>query len=177
MLTILRFCRSRRGLSAVEFALMAPVLCVLLLGTIVVCSALECRQKLISEASSVADLVAQSTSVSNGDLQDIFQSGTTIMYPFDSTQGTIVVSSIVNNLQTGANTVAWSQAYNGGAALPVNSAVTVPAGVIAAGGSAIFVQVAYNYASPIGSTFINAIAMSDSFYCRPRQSTAVNYTG
>lgn len=176
MLTILRFCRSDRGLSAVEFALLAPLLCVLLLGTIVICSALECRQKLISEASSVADLVAQSTAVSNGDLQDIFQSGTTIMYPFDSTRGTIVVSSIVNNAQTGANTVAWSEAYNGGTALPVSSTVSVPVGVIAPGGSAIFVQVSYNYTSPIGSTFINSVPMSDSFYCRPRQSTSVNYT-
>jgi Flp pilus assembly protein TadG len=177
MLTILRLYRAKSGLSAVEFALMAPMLCVLLMGTIVVCNALACRQKLISEASSVADLVAQASSLSNGDLQDIFQSGTTIMYPFASSQGTIVVSSIVNNAQTGANTVAWSQGYNGGTALQVHSAVTVPTGVIAAGGSAIFVQVSYSYASPIGGFFINSIPMSDSFYTRPRESNAVNYTG
>ncbi|HLY04462.1 MAG TPA: TadE/TadG family type IV pilus assembly protein [Rhizomicrobium sp.] len=176
MLTFLRFYRSSSGLSAVEFALIAPVLCVLLLGTIVVCNALECRQKLVSEASSVADLVAQASTLSSADLQDIFQSGTTIMYPFTAS-GTIVVSSIVNNPQTGANTVAWSQGYNGGRALPVNSAVTVPTGVISAGGSAIFVQVGYSYTSPIGGFFINSIPMSDSFYCRPRESTAVNYTG
>lgn len=177
MLTILRLYRSNSALSAVEFALMAPVLCVLLMGTIVICNALACRQKLVSEASSVADLAAQSSSLSSGDLQDIFLSGTTIMYPFDSSQGTIVVSSIVNNAETGANTVAWSQAYNGGTALAVNSAVTVPTGVIGAGGSAIFVQVSYNYASPIGGFFINSIPMSDFFYCRPRESTSVNYTG
>ena len=176
MLNLLRLCRSTSGLSAIEFALIAPVLSVLLLGTIVVCNALECRQKLISEASSVADLVSQASSLSSGDLQDIFQSGATIMSPFDSSAGTIVVSSIVNNAQTGANTVAWSEAYNGGAALPVNSTVTAPTGVIAAGGSTIFVQVSYNYTSPIAGFFINSVAMSDSFYSRPRQSIQVAYT-
>ena len=174
---ILRFLRSKTGFSAIEFALMAPVLCVLLLGTIVVSNALVCRQKLLSEASSVADLVSQASSVSNSDLQDIFQSGNTIMYPFSASQGTIVVSSIVNNAVSNANTVAWSQAYNGGTALTVNSTVTVPQGVISAGGSAIFVQVTYKYTSPIAGFFINSIGMSDSFYSRPRQSAWVNYTG
>jgi Flp pilus assembly protein TadG len=177
MLTILRLYRSNSAFSAVEFAIMAPVLCMLLLGTIVVCNALECRQKLASEASSVADLVSQASSVSSGDVQDIFQSGATIMYPFDSSQGTIVVSSIVNNAQTDTNTVAWSQAYNGGTALPVNSVVTVPAGVIISGGSAIFVQVGYSYTPPFAGFFINSIGMSDSFYSHPRESTSVTYTG
>jgi Flp pilus assembly protein TadG len=171
------FWRSKSGLSAVEFAFIAPVLCILLLGTIVICNALECRQKLVSEVSSVADLVAQASTVSNGDLQDIFQSGNTIMYPFNPANGTIVVSSIVNNAATNANIVAWSQGYNGGTPLAVNSAFTVPPGLIQSGGSAIFVQVTYSYASPIAGFFINSIAMADSFYCRPRQSLSVVYTG
>jgi Flp pilus assembly protein TadG len=169
--------RSREAFSAVEFALMAPVLCVLLLGTIVMCNALQCRQKVISEASSVADLVAQTSSVSNSDLQDIFNAGNTILYPFAASQGTIVVSSIVNNPTNGQNTVAWSQAYNGGTPLQVNSTVNVPTGVIALGGSAIFVQVTYNYTSPIGGLVIQSIAMSDSFYTHPRESASVAYTG
>lgn len=175
--TPLAFWRSRAAFSAVEFALMAPVLCVLLLGTIIMCNALECRQKVISEASSVADLVAQTSTVSNSDLQDIFNAGSTILYPFDASLGTIVVSSIVNNPANGQNTVAWSQAYNGGTPLQVNSTVTVPTGVIASGGSAIFVQVTYNYTSPMGSLLIKSIPMSDSFYTHPRESTSVAYTG
>jgi len=177
MLSLRRFFCANEALSAVEFALIAPVLCVLLLGTIVICNALECEQKLQSEAASVADLVAQASTLSSSDLQDVFASGTTIMYPFNASQGTIVVSSIVNNPVTNENTVAWSEAYNGGTALTLNSNVTVPSGVIAPGGSAIFVQVGYNYTSPIGGFFINSIPMQDSFYCRPRGSRSVAYTG
>jgi len=168
--------RGTRGMAAVEFALLAPVLATLLMGTIELCNALECRQKVSSETSSIADLVAQASSVSAADLNNIFNAGNSILYPFGPGNVTVVVSSIVNQ-PSGANTVAWSVPYNGGTALQQNAPVTVPAGIIATGGSAIFVQVSYNYTSPIGQFIFGTIAMSDSFYCRPRQSTQVTYTG
>jgi Flp pilus assembly protein TadG len=171
------FRRSESGLAAIEFALLAPMLSVLLLGTIEVCNALECRQKVVSETSSVADLVSQVSTVSSADLQNIFSAGGSIVYPFAATNGTMVVSSIVNNPTNGQNTVAWSQGYNGGTTLPLNSVVTVPAGVISSGGSAIFVQVAYQYTSPIGHYIFGTITMNDSFYSHPRQSVSVTFTG
>jgi Flp pilus assembly protein TadG len=172
-----RLWKSSGGLAAVEFALLAPVLAVLLVGTVEICNALECRQKIVSETSSVADLVAQASTVSNADLANIYSAGGSILYPFAATSGTIVVSSIVNNPATGVNSVAWSQAYNGGTTLPINSVVVVPAGVISAGGSAIFVQVTYNYVSPLGHFIFGTLPISDSFYCHPRESTSVAYTG
>lgn len=169
-----RLLRATEGLAAVEFALLAPVLAVLLMGTIEICNALECRQKVSSETSSVADLVAQTSSVSLADLNNIFNAGNSILYPFAPGNVTVVVSSIVNQ-PNGTNLVAWSEPYNGGT--PLQGTVTVPTGVIAAGGSAIFVQVSYNYTSPIGRFIFGSIAMSDSFYARPRQSVTVAYTG
>ena len=77
------------------------------------------------------------------------------------------------NQPTGANVVDWSQPYNGGTALPPGTQMTVPGGVIASGGSAIYVQVSYNYTSPIGQFIFGTITMSDSFYARPRQSAKV----
>jgi len=168
--------RSTGGLAAIEFAMLAPVLATLLLGTIEICNALECRQKVTSETASVADLVAQASSVSSADLTNIYNAGNSILYPFAATNATIVVSSIVNN-PDGTDTVAWSQSYNGGTTLQVNSVVTVPPGVISVGGSAIYVQVNYNYTPPFGDFIFRNIAMTDSFYCRPRQSVSVSYTG
>ncbi|MGH6876671.1 MAG: TadE/TadG family type IV pilus assembly protein [Rhizomicrobium sp.] len=174
---LIRLRRSAGGLAAVEFALLAPVLATLLLGTIELCSALECRQKVVSETSSVADLVSQASSVSNADLANIFDAGGSILYPFAAANASVVVSSIVNDPLNGQDTVAWSQPYNGGTPLQLNSVVTVPPGVIAAGGSAIFVQVNYNYMSPIGQFIFGPIAMSDAFYSHHRESASVAYTG
>ncbi|HEX4081190.1 MAG TPA: TadE/TadG family type IV pilus assembly protein [Rhizomicrobium sp.] len=167
---------STRGLAAVEFAILAPVLATLLLGTIEICNALECRQKVTSETASMADLVAQASSVSGADLTNIYNAGNSILYPFAASNATIVVSSIVNT-PNGTDTVAWSQSYNGGTTLQINSVVTVPPGVISAGGSAIFVQVTYNYTPPFGDFIFGNIAMADAFYCHPRQSISVTYTG
>jgi hypothetical protein len=55
--------------------------------------------------------------------------------------------------------------------------VIVPPGVISVGGSAIFVQVTYNYTPPFGAFIFGNIAMSDAFYCHPRESVSVAYTG
>jgi Flp pilus assembly protein TadG len=172
----IRLIRATRAMAAVEFALLAPVLATLLMGTIELCNALECRQKVSSETSSIADLVAQASSVSAADLSNIFNAGNSILYPFAPGNVTVVVSSIVNQ-PNGQNLVAWSVPYNGGTALQQNTQVAVPTGVIASGGSAIFVQVSYNYTSPIGQFIFGNIAMGDTFYARPRQSVQVNYTG
>ncbi|HEX4160119.1 MAG TPA: TadE/TadG family type IV pilus assembly protein [Rhizomicrobium sp.] len=175
MLRLPNLLRAKEGLAAVEFALLAPVLATLLMGTIELCNALECRQKVSSETSSVADLVAQTSSVSDADLSNIFSAGNSILYPFASGGVTVVVSSIVNQ-PTGANVVDWSKPYNGGTELQKGTQVTVPAGIIAPGGSAIFVQVSYNYTSPIGQLIFGSIEMGDSFYARPRDSAKVTYT-
>ncbi|HEY3637938.1 MAG TPA: TadE/TadG family type IV pilus assembly protein [Rhizomicrobium sp.] len=172
----IRFLRATRGLAAVEFALLAPVLAVLLMGTIELCNALQCRQKVTSETSSVADLVAQASTVSNADLTNIFNAGNSILYPFPAGNVTVVVSSIIN-LPNGQNVVDWSVPYNGGTPLQPNTQMTVPTGVISAGGSAIYVQVSYNYLSPIGNFIIGTINMSDTFYARPRSVPKVTYTG
>ncbi|HEY1613537.1 MAG TPA: TadE/TadG family type IV pilus assembly protein [Rhizomicrobium sp.] len=164
--------RCRRGVSAVEFAVIAPVLAVLLAGTIEICNALECRQKVISTTASLADLVAQASTVSSSDLSNIFSAGNSILYPFAASNATIVISSIVNNAANGQNTVDWSKAQNGSPLLHNTVMNNIPAGIIASGGGAIFVQVTYNYTSPLGD-LIGTIPMGDTFYSRPRQSTKV----
>lgn len=178
MLNLLRrFRRSNKGLAAIEFAFIAPVLGVMLVGTIEVCNALECKQKVTSVASSVADLIAQTSSVSPSDVSNIFAAANELIYPFPTSSAKIVVSSIVSD-GAGNGTVSWSQASTG-AALPVNSAVAVPTGLMTAAScakgacSVILAQVTYGYNSPLGKFFLGTVTMSDHFYAHPRESTSV----
>lgn len=182
MLRLLRrFRKSQTGIAAVEFAFIAPVLGVLLVGTIEVCNALECRQKVTSVASSVADLVAQTSSVSASDLSNIFAAANALIYPYPASSAKIVVSSIISD-GTGNGTVAWSQASSG-SGLTVNSAFTVPTGLMSASSCAknacsiIYTTVTYSYTSPLGKFFLGNVTMSDYFYARPRESATVSYTG
>lgn len=176
-----RFKKAEGGLAAVEFALIAPVMVTLLLGTVELCNALECHQKVTMLASTGADLVAQSKTVSATDMSNIFSAINAIIYPFATANAKIVISSIVSD-GNGNGTVAWSQAQNT-TALTAGQAVTVPSGLMAAGScavgacSVILAQVTYDYTSPVGKFFVGTVPMTDTFYSHPRRSTSVAYTG
>ncbi|MGH6877563.1 MAG: TadE/TadG family type IV pilus assembly protein [Rhizomicrobium sp.] len=169
--------RSASGLAGIEFGFVAPVLVVLLLGTVDICNVLACREKVISLASNVSDLIAMGTSVSSTDISNAYGAGNAILYPFGDTGTTIVISSITYSAATQLDTVAWSRAQNG-TPLVQGSVVTPPAGVIATtdGASAILVTVNYNYTPPFAG-FIASVPMSSAFYSRPRESLSVACNG
>jgi Flp pilus assembly protein TadG len=175
------FLKEKKGLAAVEFALIGPVLATLLMGTIEMCNALACHQKVTMLASTAADLVAQTKTVSASDMTDIFSAVTSITYPFPSTSAKIVISSIVSD-GAGNGTVAWSVAKNG-TALTTNAAVPVPTGLMSAAlcaknaCSIILATVTFPYTSPVSKFIVGTVNMTDYFYARPRKSTTVSYTG
>ena len=175
------FGKAKSGLAAVEFALIAPVLVTLLLGTVELCNALSCHEKVTMLASTGADLVAQATSVSASDMNDVFSAVNAIVYPFSSSNAKIVISSISSD-GNGGGTVAWSKAQNT-SALTAGNAVTVPSGLMPKDQcakdacSVILAQVTYDYTSPVGKFFVGTVPMTDTFYARPRRSTSVAYTG
>ncbi|HEY6577883.1 MAG TPA: hypothetical protein VIY09_01045 [Rhizomicrobium sp.] len=164
-------------MSGIEFGFIAPVLAVLLLGTVDICDALACREKVISVASNVSDIIAMGTSVASTDISNAYSAGNAILYPFPTTNTTIVISSITYSAATQVDTVAWSRAQNG-TPLVQGSVVTPPTGVIATtdGASAILVSVSYNYTPPFVG-FIASVPMTSAFYSRPRESLSVACNG
>lgn len=183
-----KFLKAKDGLAAVEFAFIAPVLVVFMLGSVEISNALECRQKVTSLASSAADLVAQTASVSSSDLANIFNAVTDIMYPFTGTTS-IVITSVASD-GNGGGTVAWSKAQNG-TALTKGSAVTLSQPIMSTCNtsasnsctpcaknacSVIMAQISYSYVSPIGKFFVGTVPITDSFFARPRKSSSVTCT-
>ncbi|MGN6515496.1 MAG: TadE/TadG family type IV pilus assembly protein [Rhizomicrobium sp.] len=183
---IRHFLKARDGLAAVEFAFVAPVLGTMLLGTIEVCNALECHQKVTMVASSAADLVAQTTNVSDSDMADIFAAATAILYPFNQNNVSIVVSSVMSD-GTGNGTVAWSKANGNGTPLNAGDPVTLNEPIMSTcdvnganctpcprnSCSVIYTRVSYNYQSPVGQFLVGSFQMSDYFFEKPRKSTTV----
>ena len=171
-----RLWRSRSGLAAMEFGLIAPVLVILLLGSLALCNILACRQKVIDVGSNVSELISMVTGVTSSDISNAYGAGSSMMYPFPSgTNLQMVISSITYSAATHLDTVSWSRAQNT-SPLVQGSVVTPPVGVIAAtdGASAILVSVSYSYTSPFG---FGTIPMNFSFYSRPRRSLSVACNG
>ncbi len=70
----------RRGLAAVEFALIAPVMMIMFYGVVELSSAIDCNSRVARVSSTVADLVAQSPAVSTADTTNIFNAANAIIF-------------------------------------------------------------------------------------------------
>ncbi len=118
------FSRDQRGLAAVEFAFIAPVLILLFLGTLEISLAVAVDRKVSRVSSSVADLITQfDEDISSSEIDAIMDISERIMYPYNDPLG-IVVSSVAIN---GGNAkVQWSKASGAANKLPTNSVVSVP---------------------------------------------------
>lgn len=175
MLKLLQiFARARDGLAAVEFALIAPAMIAVFYGCVELTSAADCNARVARVASTTADLVAQSKSVSSSDTANIFNAAFAILYPYASAQAKVVVSSLVDNGHGGA-TVAWSDATSNATALTQGTTVTVPTGLITSGsgGSVIMAKITYTFVPAISYFTGGSLTMTQTFYSKPRRSTTV----
>ena len=163
----------RRGVAAVEFAFILPLLVTLYFGVVETTYALLADRKVASVASTVADLVAQTKTVNQGELDDIFRAASAIMVPFDGSEVSITVSSVVID-KDGNSTIAWSAVGPGsGSAHSTGASYALPAGMIIPNTSLIIAEVSYQYNSFLSYLIDSGIPMSDTFYLRPRASNEV----
>lgn len=178
---LVRLMRDRRGVSAVEFALIAPALIALYLGIAETGNVITVYRRVSMVASTAADLTAQTKMVSDSDLKDIADAASSIMTPYQ-TQGPlkIVLSSVVAD-QNNEGKVAWSYS-NKGSGRAVNSAYPVPAGLTEEGSSVIVAEVTYAFTplvdlkaffSPGSFDIERTQATGNAFYARPRRSLTV----
>jgi Flp pilus assembly protein TadG len=184
---VARFARDRRGLAAVEFAFIVPLMLTLMFGTIEISSAVAVDRKVTLAARTISDLVSQSPQVTSADLKNYFGLGAVIIAPYTVTSATLTQKiSAVTIDANGKATVAWSYkgSVSGGTATVgasdnnTGDVVTaqIPAALLVPNTQLIWSVVTYTY-SPIVKYVINAnIPLSDQCFTRPRQSNTVTYS-
>ncbi len=167
-----RFSGDRRGVAAVEFALLAPVLILLYCGLAELVLAMMAERQAAHSASVVGDLVAQEQSVTTAEVTDIFNVGVAILKPFPSAPLQLRVSSVKADVN-GVPKVVWSRGYGMGALNAGSTAAGVPANLLLAGDSVIKADMQYTYTSPIMQVLPNPMSYSDSFFLKPRRAPEV----
>lgn len=168
-----RFHGDRRGVSAVEFALIAPVMILFYFGLAELCQAYMAQRRMSHVASAVADMVAQADVLTKDQLADITAIGPWIMKPFSAATLTTKITSVTRDAN-GAAKVDWSVAHGPGAtAWGKQAAITVPADTIAKGESLVMVETSVVYESPIKYVIKKATTLSSTFYLRPRRVDTV----
>jgi Flp pilus assembly protein TadG len=177
----------RRGVAAIEFAMIVPIMLVLFFGTVEFSSGVAVDRKVTLIARTLSDLTSQSVSVAASDLSNFFTSGCAVMYPYAGpppcTQTNNPMTAVISELYIDPSTlkaeVQWSVGYQGGVPLAVGplATVTVPAALLVGGTYLIFSQVSFLYTPAVGYVMAKAgITLRDVSYTRPRQSACVYYS-
>ena len=119
-----RFARDHSGISAVEFALILPMMLSIYLGTVELSQAVAVDRKVTLTSRTLADLASQVSSINNADMTNILNATAAVISPFDTTKLKVVVSA-VNIDNNGNATIGWSDTLNG-TKHSVGATVTVP---------------------------------------------------
>ena len=171
-----RLLRDTRGVSAVEFALTAPLLILLFVGAVTVGKFATVARQVKSVAFTIGNLATQAQTLHNADVTDIFAVGDVVIAPMDTSPLTMRLTSIqavsVNNGPI-TNVVQWSDGKNI-TANTVGTNVTLPAGLLtAAGDSVVLGEATYAFVSPGAMMFPDGLTISKKFYFHPRNSPTV----
>lgn len=165
--------RDRRGVSAVEFALLAPVMVAFYFGLSEFCQAYMAQKRMNHVASVIADLVSQDDQITTTEMNDIFGVSRTLMAPFPTARLTQRVSSVTVN-SSGQARVDWSRG-SGVAARATSSTVTLPANLVANGESVIMSEVVYDYDSPVDYLMPGLTRFTQTYYLRPRRVDRITF--
>jgi len=166
-----------RGVAAVEFAVIVPIMLVLFFGTVEFSSGVAVDRKVTLMARTLSDLTSQSTSVDDTAMSNFFAASTAIMTPYPSTPTKATISELYVDPATLRARVQWSKSYQGGTVRAVSSTVTIPTQLAVAGTYLIFSEASYLYTPTIGYVMAMAgVNLSDISYTRPRQSACVLYS-
>ncbi len=169
---IRNFRRDHRGVSAVEFAVLLPIMLTLYLGGSEITQAITIKRKTTLVTRAIGDLVAQDVSITNAEMTQIMSATTSVLSPYSTGTLKIKVSSITID-SNGVAKVAWSDAFQD-TARAVNETVTLPTGLNIANTTLIWAEASYAYTPPIGYAITGAITMTDKLYLRPRLVNSIS---
>lgn len=161
-----------RGVSAIEFAFVAPVMILFYLGMAELTMGMMAERRSSHAASAIGDLVAQSQALTNSDVEDIFEIADELVKP----SSVATLRSCVVSIQAKANgtpEVKWSKTHRSPSNCPTSGTITVPANLIAANEGLVMSEVQYDYTSPIANFLPAPVTFTERFYLKPRQSTWV----
>ena len=174
-----RLSADTRGIAAVEFVLIVPLMLMIFFGTIQVSTAVAVDRKVSLTARTLSDLISQASTITDTDIANAFGITTAILSPYANTPLQAKISQVYIDPSTLVAKVKWSKASNA-TAHSCNEVVTVPSALQVAGSYLIMSEVTYNYQPIVGYDiklhFASAsYPLSDSMYTRPRQSVSVAY--
>ena len=170
---IRRFGRDRRGVSAVEFAFIAPVMIGLYLGCVEISDGVAVDRKVSLVAGALANLTAScgSSNANSGscannilsatEMNNILAASSAIIAPYNASNLTMTVSCLSVDANQNV-TMKWSTGTL------QSGSVTILAALAAVPRTLIYSTVSYAYTPIVGYTITGSLTLSDHMYMSPR---------
>ncbi|QQR69587.1 MAG: pilus assembly protein [Alphaproteobacteria bacterium] len=169
------FWKNQKGIAAVEFALVVPIVVTLMLGGFELARCLLLHQKIERTSYTIADIIAQSDQVTSASLGQTLIAAPEIMDPFEfGAKGVVIITSVYRAQGQANATVRWR--YTGGGTLArtsklgnINATAALPNGLtLNEKDNVIVAEVYYDYQTFFASDIITPGDIYKTAIFKPR---------
>lgn len=161
------FAAAKKGNAALEFAIIAPMMIMLLFGSVDLLDVLNANKRVQNVASSLADVTARDTEVSDAEIAGLWSAVDVLMFPSSGDAVNIRISSISIESASIARVV-WSEGHGMEARQPGTTVDDLPAAMMNPGTSIILSETTYEYDAPLGFLLEDGVTLEHQSYRRSR---------
>ncbi len=167
------FRKNTEGVSAIEFAIVAPVMVFIYFGGMELSLLMQADRRITTVAATIGDLASREVVLNNSDIDDIFAASRILIIPLDPSVARLRVTNLIAD-SNGNVEVDWSDASDNYTPRSVGSTFTnIPEGVIEENGSVIMAEVEYTYQSELDYLPSARQTLRDRFFLRPRRTNII----
>lgn len=162
----IRFRESRDGIAALEFALIAPMMFLLLFMSFELTDAAAATSRAEIAAGSLADIVSRDVVVTDGEVEDLFAAVPWLTHPTEASRVTARITSVFID-GDGVAEVTWSEGM-GMTPLAMGATIAIPDAMRIANTGLVVGETVIDYAPPLGLFSAMPFEIAKVEYRRPR---------
>jgi len=173
--------RDVRGVAAVEFAYLVPLILLMFAGTVEVSRAVSIDRRLGQATAMIADLIGRESSMKAADVNAIYGIIGQVMSPFDASSLKVSIVPVKASPSSATDTRVYAATtnrppLNGGTSYGKCVAYPLTTGLVSAGGSVIVVETSYSYVPLFAGYLLGSATWTDKSFVSPRNS-CVDFDG
>ena len=187
-----RYQADRRGVAAIEFAFIVPIMFVMFVGAVELSQAITVDRRVTQAASSIADLAARKeSSISQTEIADMMKIGGYIMAPYAQAPMQVIVRNVSSSSADATKTKqSWQCTFSAAGANPTpvcactNENFNLPSGLVSTNDSVVVAEVTYTYTPLVFDYFLNrtlssgsggpgTYSLSERIFMKPRGQAAM----